>query len=265
MFRDTKKLQKEIREHALYGAITDISSLRCFMEQHVICVWDFMCLLKSLQQAFTCTHTAWVPPVDAEAARLVNEIVLAEESDRLPNGTASSHFEMYLRAMEEVGCDLSVMNEFIDRIRSGQSLVRAVSESRFNDGAKRFVRHTIEVLQQPIHVQAAVFFHSRENLIPGIFQEFVREIHRNEMPVPTLMHYFVRHAKIDADEHTPKAQILLGRVYQGNSQRMLEGEEAAAKALKERLYLWDAIYSDLKIGQLATMADKILLRRARIS
>ncbi len=260
MFRDTKKLQKEIREHALYGAITDISALRCFMEQHVICVWDFMCLLKSLQQAFTCTHTAWVPPVDTEAARLINEIVLTEESDRMADGTASSHFEMYLRAMEEIGCDTSVVNEFIDRIRCGQSLVRAVSESRFNDGAKRFVRHTIEVLQQPLHVQAAVFFHSRENLIPGMFQEFIREIHRNEMPVPTLMHYFVRHVEID-----PKAQILLGRVYQGNSQRILEGEEAATKALKERLYLWDAIYSDLKIGQLTTMADKILLRRPRIS
>lgn len=243
MFRDTQKLQKEIRDHALYGAITDISSLRCFMEQHVICVWDLMCLLKSLQ----------------------HENALGNENDLLPNGSAASHFQVYLKAMEEVGCDVSVVNEFMDHIRSGMDLKRAIANSRFPEGAKQFVRHTIRVLQQPIHVRTAVFFHSRGNLIPALFVEFIRELHRSEMPVPTLMHYFARHGEIDAEEHGLKTQVLLGRVYQGDPRRMLEGEEAAVRALRERIYLWDAIYSDLKTRQLMTMADKILLRRPRIS
>ena len=69
------------------------------MEHHVYAVWDFMSLLKALQSILTCTSPPWRPVGDKKIRRLINSIVLEEESDVDQDGNPSSHFEMYLDAM----------------------------------------------------------------------------------------------------------------------------------------------------------------------
>ena len=54
----------ELHRHPLPQAITSIADLRLFMEHHVFAVWDFMLLLKSLQQ-----HLA--PPVSPGCRRAI--------------------------------------------------------------------------------------------------------------------------------------------------------------------------------------------------
>ena len=52
-------LQQQLIAHPLYSEIKHPKHLRTFMEHHVYAVWDFMSLLKALQQGLTCTTLPW--------------------------------------------------------------------------------------------------------------------------------------------------------------------------------------------------------------
>ncbi|MFM8636108.1 MAG: DUF3050 domain-containing protein, partial [Planctomycetia bacterium] len=102
---DIASIRRLLVSHPLYSRIDSPDRLRRFMEMHVWAVWDFQSLLKAMQQRLTCTSLPWLPTPDPEARRLVNEIVLDEESDELPDGGSASHFELYLESMERAGAD----------------------------------------------------------------------------------------------------------------------------------------------------------------
>ena len=68
-------LREEIVNHKVYGVIRDLDSLKIFMQYHVFAVWDFMSLLKSLQNQLTCTTIPWFPKGSANTRFLINEIV----------------------------------------------------------------------------------------------------------------------------------------------------------------------------------------------
>ena len=91
--------------HSLYQSIKTVDDLRSFMETHVFAVWDFMSLLKALQTKLTCTTTPWMPVGNPSIRYLINEIVVAEETDLAMDGSRSSHFEMYLDAMQACGAN----------------------------------------------------------------------------------------------------------------------------------------------------------------
>ena len=112
-----KPIQDKLENHPIYQSVNDLKSLHTFMEHHVYCVWDFMSLLKALQKELAPTGAPWFPSKNGNICRLINEIVLAEESD-----TASSlnhkhrfisHYEMYIQAMEEVGANTAPIKNFL--------------------------------------------------------------------------------------------------------------------------------------------------------
>src|SRR5258705_6197746 len=84
------------------------------MEDHLFAVGDFMSLLKRLQQDMTCTRVPWFPADNARAARLINDIVIGEETDVGLDGSYVSHLDLYLRAM----ADVCAINPQIDTVRS---------------------------------------------------------------------------------------------------------------------------------------------------
>src|SRR6218665_3921351 len=89
-------LKDQLLQHSLYEKVKTIEDLHTFLECHVYAVWDFMSLLKALQQKLTCTTTPWFATKNPETRYLINEIVLAEETDLTLDGKRLSHFEMYL-------------------------------------------------------------------------------------------------------------------------------------------------------------------------
>ena len=73
---DISNLRSKLVEHPLYPKIENLGALKIFMEYHIFAVWDFMSLLKSLQNNLTCTNIPWQPVKDSNTSYLINEIVL---------------------------------------------------------------------------------------------------------------------------------------------------------------------------------------------
>src|SRR5258708_22509322 len=105
-------LRAGLLEHPVYAEVASVADLRRFMEDHVFAVWDFMSLVKRLQQDMTCTRLPWFPVDNARAARLINDIVIGEETDVDPDGTYISHLDLYLRAMGEIGASTLQFDRF---------------------------------------------------------------------------------------------------------------------------------------------------------
>jgi Protein of unknown function (DUF3050) len=83
-------LRAALSDHPIYTHVTSVADLRMFMEDHVFAVWDLMSLQKRLQQVMTCIKVPWFPGADTTAARLINDIVIGEETDVGPDGSPTS-------------------------------------------------------------------------------------------------------------------------------------------------------------------------------
>jgi len=174
-FEDLRKSVAPLREtllkHPTYTQVDSLDRLREFMRIHVFAVWDFMSLVKRLQGEVTVRTLPWMPPANPQVARFANEVVLGEESDLGPDGNPASHFELYLRAMDEIGGDTTEVRAFIASIDQGESWEAALRELNAPAGVTDFVRETLRCAIYGSAVEvAAYFFFGREDVIPEMFK-----------------------------------------------------------------------------------------------
>jgi hypothetical protein len=227
-------------EHPVYRHITCVEHLRVFMEHHVVCVWDFMSLLKSLQHDLAGTSVPWVPPADPAATRLINEIVLDEECDEI-DGEFLSHYELYLRGMDEIGADTGPMRGLVSALMAGTPIVAAMSESGLPRASELFLATTLEVLYAPTYVRAAVFFFGRERVIPRMFDGVQRTLKAHGLQAPSLHRYLERPVELDGARHGPRSERLALGLCGDDPDRLRVAHDASLLALHARLDLWDAI------------------------
>ncbi|MGH2664561.1 DUF3050 domain-containing protein [Flavobacterium sp.] len=237
--------QKDILlQHPLYSQIQNINDLHCFLETHVYAVWDFMSLLKALQQKLTCTTTPWFATKNAEIRYLINEIVLAEETDISLDGKRKSHFEMYLEAMQSCGADTAAIESFLEDVTVTKNIFISIKKSNLHPDVKAFLDFTFRVIEEgKPHKIAAAFTFGREDLIPNMFTEILRNFKTNfpETDLSKLIYYFERHIELDADEHGPMAMQMITELCGEDSQKWKEAEEVSVLALEKRIGLWNAI------------------------
>ncbi len=237
-------LRSKLLEHPLYRSIDDEQRLRTFMEHHVFCVWDFQSLLTALQRAFTCVQVPWTPTSNPQARRLINEVVLEEESDEITDNVYLSHFEYYLQAMADIGASTAGIEGFIDRIRAGESVASALQHPQVPPAAQRFVLSTFATIEgQRPHEIAAVFAYGRENLIPDMFPCFDGpRWSTTSTSAAKFSEYLARHIEYDGERHGPLSERLVATAC-GNDPRLWSGAQSAARAaLAARLELWDRVF-----------------------
>jgi hypothetical protein len=236
----------EVTTHPIYRRMRDIHEVVTFMEYHVFAVWDFMSLLKSLQCNLTCVEVPWVPQGPPASRRLINDIVLVEESDEL-NDAYISHFELYRLGMIEAGADTSAIDDFLAAIRNGVDITEALIKASVPAAAAEFVRTTWDIIETaPVHSQAAAFAFSREDLIPKMFDQVI-SVEGNSDRLRTFRDYLARHIEVDGDQHTPMAMQMLADLCGDSSQTWDECIETVNRALQARARLWDGIVAALDV------------------
>ena len=241
--KNLSSTRKSLINHSLYSKLDSKQKLVEFMENHVFAVWDFMSLIKALQRNLTCIEVPWIPNENRLAGRLVNEIVLAEESDVDLNGNPKSHFELYLESMIQIGANTKKIEDFIFKIKTLKSYNKSIENINISPVVKEFMDFTFNIINtNKNHVIASVFTFGREDLIPDMFIEIVKKLSINdEIKADHLIYYLERHIEIDADEHGPMALKMIEKLCGEDEMKWKEAEIASKKALEMRIKLWDYI------------------------
>jgi len=278
---DLADCRERLVRHRIYGLVNSAARLRRFMESHVFAVWDFQSLLKAMQQRLTCTSIPWVPTPDAEARRLVNEIVLDEESDALPEGGSASHFELYLHGMRNAGADTGPIDRMIETLRAGgpqvgkpAATVRqgtaermgqdvdggpqggkpvatvvgdAMREAGAPEAAQAFVRHSFAVIESgSTHGIVAAFTYGREDVIPDMFRGLVSSLASRDPAWERFHWYLDRHIEADDEKHAPVCRRIMARLCGDDPAKWAEASRMARACVEARIALWDAIAAELE-------------------
>ncbi len=239
-------LYAQLAAHPLYRSMHSLDHLHRFMETHVFAVWDFMSLLKSLQRGLTSVEVPWQPSRSPEARRLINEIVLGEESD-LYDGEALSHFELYRRAMQQCGASTQAIDTFLNRLQPGEDIVTTLDHPQVPAAAQHFVRSTFSFIATgELHIIAAAFTFGREDLIPGVFKAFIRDQDEQLSGKLALFRWYLdRHIEIDGEEHGPISLRMVSGLCGADPVKWQQAETAAVQAIEARLQFWDDILAQL--------------------
>jgi hypothetical protein len=237
--------RERVITHPMYANLDNHQAIVTFMEHHVFAVWDFMSLLKSLQRNLTCVEVPWVPTGPTGSRRLINDIVLVEESDELGGGFIS-HFELYLNGMAQAGADTSVIDRFITMLRQGVPVRTALADAGVPAASANFVRTTWGFIDTaPVHCQAAAFAFGREDLIPDMFEQVIK-VNKEGGQLDTFVDYLARHIQVDAEEHTPMAMQMLADLCGDDDVKWQECADTINTALDARVELWSGIVNAIK-------------------
>jgi len=242
-----ESLRVKLEAHPIYAAVQTLDDLRVFMQHHVYSVWDFMSLIKYLQNEVAPARWPWTPQGDASVQRFINELVLEEETDvALPGHEGhTSHFMLYLAAMREIGADADTPARFVQHVAE-QGIDAALASGLAPAPSAAFTRTTFQFLASgKPHTVAAALALGREHVIPSMFRAFLSRMAVTEEQAPSFHYYLNRHVHLDEDFHAPLSLRLLAALCGGDVDKWREAEAAAEAAVYARLQFWDGVLKAL--------------------
>jgi hypothetical protein len=238
--------KQQLDDHLIFKSLTNLNQLRAFMELHVYAVWDFMSLLKSLQALISPHGSPWFPNQNTQIVRLINEIVLEEESDLARpdvNDEYASHFEMYLSAMDEIGASTDGIKGFVAEVEA-RGIDDVLAAKLAPSPVQAFLESTFNTIRDGrVHEIASSFAYGRENLVPVMFTRILDNCEISSKQAPLFHHYLERHAHLDGEQHGPMADKLVSFLTDNDSIKIEEAKLVAVYSVQARLDLWDHVLS----------------------
>jgi hypothetical protein len=223
------------------GASWKITSLLCGI---------FMSLLKRLQQDMTCIKVPWFPADNSTAARLINDIVIGEETDVGPDGSYVSHLALHLRAMGDIGTSTRQFEKFRSLVLNGVPVEAALTRIGAPPHVQTFGAHTMTLANSGSTKEVlAAFFYGREDIIPEMFRRLLDTLYgakQNNDRLRHFIYYIDRHIELDGDSHGPKRHELLNDLIANSPHRGERALQAACSSIKARIGLWNGTLSKLR-------------------
>ncbi|NQX86375.1 MAG: DUF3050 domain-containing protein [Flavobacteriaceae bacterium] len=243
-------LRAALNKHPLYGNLKTIEDIQIFMESHIFAVWDFMSLLKALQNQLTTTSVPWMPAKNPATARFINEIVLGEESDLNAEEQPQSHYEMYLDAMHQINASTANIDNFLKHLRHGKTIDESLKDSAIEPQTADFIKFTFDIIDsKEAHKIASAFTFGREDIIPDMFYEIIDKSQTDNKDCSKLKYYLDRHIELDGDEHGPLSLKMIEELCGDDDSKWNDALEVAKQALQHRIDLWTSITSQIKTSK----------------
>ena len=240
-------LQKRLAEHPVYDRMRTLEDVQVFMSHHIFAVWDFMTLLKSLQARLTSMTLPWRPVGDGAIRRLINELVLTEESDEVGSGQYASHYEIYLQAMAQAGASSAPVESLVESWATSSSAAEVVAAAELPEPVRDFVSHTWRVaVTLEDHSVAAALCLGNEPLLPTSFERLVASLPPSAATTLTgFQGYLSRHIEVDGDVHNTPSLRMLSLLCGDDDQKWKDALVVAQTTLEARVALWDGVVTAL--------------------
>ena len=233
-----KPLKEQLTKHSIYSKLNSKESLLQFMSHHVYSVWDFMNLLTFIQQNITCVTIPWRPK-NPSLSRLINEIVLEEESDII-NDKETSHFQFYADTLLQLKPSHSIA-KFISDLKIESNYQILINKPYIPEPSKQFCKFTFDCINHSLLAVLAAFTFGRETLLPSVFEEITKNNQlRNDKQLSGFFDYLERHIELDGDRHSELALELIKQSCR-NKEDWDTVLTYAKKALDARLSFWSSI------------------------
>ncbi len=243
-------LLQELDTHPIYTSVRSPQDLCIFMSHHVYAVWDYMSLVKYLQNRIAPVRFPWMPEGEPALRHFINQLVLREESDQSTGRHGEpiyrSHFELYLDAMREVGANADIPHEFLSKVRT-DGIEQALESDLLPEPSRRFSQTTFCIIDEDRpHLAAAALALGRERIIPSMFQSFLRNMAIDAGQAPLFHLYLQRHIHLDETLHTGLPLRLLEVLCADDPARLEQAEAAAEESICARLRFWDGIHEAIQ-------------------
>lgn len=246
-----QNLSQDMRCHPLFKSIKTLEDVQIFMQWHAFAVWDFMNLAKRLQREFTCTTLPWLPPEHPQACRIMNDIILGEESDQDLNGNYYSHFEMYLHSMKDIQSNTQHIENCICAFKSNpeMSYDQILKTLDIPVYVHSFMHNTLSTaIHGRLNEVLGAFFYGREDAIPEMFGNLLTHWKLDEADFPSFVYYLKRHIELDGDSHGPAIYSIIQKI-KTNKNDYIDLLKSAIQAVESRIEFWNGVLEEITSAQ----------------